>query len=187
MVRAGTFDQVEQTMSINLEEMATTVQWLKDVEEIKQLKYRYGRYCDGGWARQGGTHMGPIADLFTEDGVWDSRPFMPVAKGREAIRNLFVELRKMPFASHQMTNPIIEVNGDRAKAYWRLLGASDLPGAKTGELHINAYEDEYERTAEGWRISYMLSVSGRLGIMTEGWASIGEEGFAPGLVDESAT
>jgi hypothetical protein len=162
-------------------DLRDTVQWLKDLEEIKQLKYRYGRYCDGGWEHKGGSHMGPIADLFVEDGVWDARPDMPIAQGREAIAKLFVEFRKIPFASHHMMNPIIEIDGDTAKGYWRLIGGGEMPGRAGGALFLNGYEDEYVRTPQGWRIKYCYNVTGRVATLSSGWEELGSEPLSPDL------
>ncbi len=48
---------------------AEKIQWLFDIEQIKQLKHRYCAYCDEQYDPDG------IASLFTEDGVWDGGPF----------------------------------------------------------------------------------------------------------------
>ena len=48
---------------------AEQVQWLFDVEQIKQLKHRYCAYCDDSYNPKG------IGSLFTENGVWDGGVF----------------------------------------------------------------------------------------------------------------
>ena len=61
------------------------VRRLEDAEEIRQLKALYGGYWDAGWsgARSDGEKL---AELFTEDGVWDGGPLSPVLHGRQEIR-----------------------------------------------------------------------------------------------------
>src|SRR5690554_1810213 len=58
------------------------LQWLYDVEQIKQLKHRYCAYCDEAYDPDG------IAALFVEDGVWDGGPFGRY-EGRAAIHAFF--------------------------------------------------------------------------------------------------
>ena len=57
------------------------IQRLEDIEAIKQLKAEYCAYCDDGYNPDG------IANLYTEDAVWDGGPFGRY-EGRDAIRKL---------------------------------------------------------------------------------------------------
>jgi hypothetical protein len=150
-----------------MRDLESTMRWLADLEEIKMLKYRYCHYNDGGWAGQPLSHQGPSADLFTEDGVWDGRPVV-IAEGREEIRKLFASFAALPQAYHAVTNPMIEINGDTAKAHWHLIGGGiGLNGAST--LGIGGYEDEYVRTPDGWRIRVMKVIWGRRTILPVAW------------------
>jgi SnoaL-like protein len=146
------------------------IQYLLDLEEIKQLKYQYCRLNDGGWARQPKSHQGPSADLFTEDGVWDGRPLV-IAKGREEIRKLFAGMAALPMAYHAVMNPMIEINGDNAKAHWHLIaGGIALDG--TSMISFYGYEDEYVRMPEGWRIKLMRVIWGRTTVPPDGWREV---------------
>ena len=58
------------------------LQWLVDIEQIKQLKARYAAACDDGYAAD------DIAALFTESAVWDGG-MMGFAETREGIREFF--------------------------------------------------------------------------------------------------
>ena len=136
------------------------IQYLYDVEQIKRLKYQYCRYNDGGWAGQPLSHQGPSADLFTEDGVWDGSPIV-VAKGREEIRKLFANFANLPMAYHSVLNPMIDIEGDFAKAHWHLI-AGGLSFDGTASLGFSGYEDEYVRTPQGWRIKLMKVIWGRI-------------------------
>jgi hypothetical protein len=144
------------------------IQTLLDIQAIKTLKYRYCRDNDGGWPEQPKSHQGPSADLFTEDGVWDGRPLGPIAVGREAVRQLFKDFAGLPMAYHAVMNPMIEVEGDFATGHWHLIaGGVGLDGGST--LTIGGYEDEYVRTAQGWRIKSMRVIAGRITVLPEGW------------------
>ena len=126
------------------------LQALEDREEIIKLKARYVNYNDGGWA--GPTHSAPeaIADMFVEDGIWDRSPHVGCAAGREAIRQLFRSFGAVPFIVHYVTNPLIEVAGDRATGHWHVLVTSTLPD-RTAVWTLGIYEDQYVRTADGWK------------------------------------
>lgn len=144
---------------------------LRDKEEIRQLKATYCHYADGGWPERGGTHMGPVADLFVEDGVWDASPGMPAAHGREAIRRLFVDLRALPFAMHNVMNPMIEVKGDAATGYWHFIGCSEMPDGATAWF-LGTYTEEYVRTAEGWRYKLLKYTAIRQAPRPGGWGPL---------------
>lgn len=93
---------------------AEKIQWLFDIEQIKQLKHRYCAYCDEQYDPDG------IASLFTEDGVWDGGPF-GLAEGYEGIRTFFADVsNQVSFANHYVSTPIIEIDGDNATGRWDL-------------------------------------------------------------------
>lgn len=88
---------------------------LEDVEEIKCPKTRYAAACDDNYDADA------IADLFTEDAVWDGGS-LGRADGREKIRAFFRHAPKFfPFPIHHVMNPVIEVDGDRAGGQWYLV------------------------------------------------------------------
>ncbi len=144
------------------------LQYLLDLEEIKMLKHKYCRYNDGGWPAQPISHQGPSADLFTEDAVWDGSP-VAKAEGREAIRKLFASFAALPMAYHAVTNPIIEINGDKATGHWHLIGGG-VGLTKSSSFSIGGYEDEYVRTPQGWRIKLMRVLWGPRVALSPGWS-----------------
>ncbi|HIF08568.1 MAG TPA: nuclear transport factor 2 family protein, partial [Sneathiellales bacterium] len=89
---------------------------LEDIEAIKQLKVRYSHICDD-------LHNPDnIASVFADDAIWESEDF-GTATGHAEIRALFSKFRDMfTFSQHNMTNPIIEVDGDRATGIWYIMG-----------------------------------------------------------------
>jgi hypothetical protein len=144
------------------------LQHLMDLEEIRLLKAKYCRYNDGGWPEQPVSHQGPCADLFTEDGVWDGRPVAVRAEGREEIRKLFAAFASLPMAYHAVTQPMIEIHGDRATGHWHLIAAGLSPSGDSS-LALGGYEDEYVRTPEGWRIKSMRVIWGPRTVLPVGW------------------
>lgn len=157
-----------------IETLEKELRELRDREEIRMLKATYCRYVDGGWPQHGGTHMGPVADLFVDDGVWDASPGIPAARGRAAIEALFIELRAIPLAVHNAVNPMIWIDGDTARGHWHFIGCSEMPGGRASWF-IGTYDEEYVRTAEGWRYRLMRYTGIRQAIVPQGWHVAGDE------------
>ncbi len=126
-------------MSIDLEK---TVQRLADIEDIKQLKARYAAACDDDY------NPDKLAPLFAEDAVWDGS-ILGYAEGRTAIHEFFSNSSSLvPFAIHQISNPLIEIDGDTATGQWYLWQPMVFQGAA---LWMSAvYADEYVRQDGQW-------------------------------------
>ncbi len=124
------------------------VRLLEDIEEISKLKARYCNYVDGGWDRPTHDYDG-VASIFTEDGVWEAIPTIR-AETREGIREYFRKAQDISLAFHRITNPIIEVNGNQATGNWHVLVALTHPNGKAVWIG-GIYNDEFVRTAEGWK------------------------------------
>ncbi|MFT4564486.1 MAG: hypothetical protein ACI9BW_004253 [Gammaproteobacteria bacterium] len=120
------------------------IQWLYDVECIKQLKHRYCAYCDEQYDPDG------IASLFTPDGVWEGGSFGR-AEGREGIRSFFAEVSKqVSFANHYVSNPIIEIAGDTATGRWDLWQPMVMAPEPAALWLIAKYREQYVRTGDSW-------------------------------------
>jgi len=148
---------------MTLEELERRVRVLEDVEAIKKLKARYCSCCDDGFDPDG------IAELFTEDGVWESAGFGSY-RGRAAIRTFFEAGPSVfPFTIHQVMNPIIEVEGDRARGTWYLLQPSTMaPDGRAIWLAAH-YEDEYVRDRGVWRFARLRTTTRFFTPYDEGW------------------
>jgi hypothetical protein len=145
--------------------LAHKVRVLEDIEAIKQLKALYCKYCDGGWA--GPTHdYDKIAALFTEDAVTDGTAGR--TQGRENIRRLYKSYQASPLAFHRVTNPIIEVTGDRASGNWHVLVAILRPDNQAVWV-AGIYDEEYARTSEGWRIKTLKFTPAFITRYEQGW------------------
>ncbi|NNL84031.1 MAG: nuclear transport factor 2 family protein [Myxococcales bacterium] len=122
---------------------------LEDIEAIKQLKAQYCDICDD-------LHNPDrIASVFAEDGIWEGGDFGQ-AKGHEAIRELFAGFRKrFSFSQHNITNPIIEVDGNRATGIWYIMGPWTL-AADGKEIWMAArYDDDYVKVDGSWKYRHL--------------------------------
>lgn len=142
---------------------------LEDIEAIRGLKARYCLAVDErdepAWAA-----------LFTEDAVWDGGDFGRY-EGRAAIVQFFRDIpRLLLFAVHYATNPLIEVDGDRATGRWYLLEPctfADGNRAVWGSAH---YRETYVCERGEWKFSEIRLVSWFWTPYEEGWA---RRPFAP--------
>jgi ketosteroid isomerase-like protein len=148
---------------MSLEDLEKRVRRLEDIEAIRELKARYCAYCDDGYDPDG------LASLFTEDAVWDGGQ-LGRFEGKEAIRKFFRGTsRRVSFAIHNVMNPIITVDGDRASGRWYLLQPLTFAEGPRAAWLAARYSDEYVRIGGEWKFR---NVKIDLSFMTpydEGW------------------
>ena len=131
--------------------MTMQAQVLTDRIAIEECLYRYAHLIDA-------MQYHRIAEeVFTEDGSIDFGGARAV--GREAIHAQCMSYQgALLGCSHNVTNVVIEVDGDEARAASRILAWHwfAIPGADplrpTDLLAVGGYEDQLRRTPQGWRI-----------------------------------
>ena len=117
---------------------------LESIEAIRRLKYRYAQYSDERRPRE-------MADLFTEDGIWDGGERFGYAAGREAIYAFILEAwHELQWAAHFVTNGDIAIDssGSEASGRWRLWEAATLSGNPVWIM--GHYEDKYRLAGGDW-------------------------------------
>ena len=130
-----------------------------DVLAIHDLKARYAYFADH---KYNGMHRRrqPQAQFdraaraqaacFTRDAVWEGgRDFGKRLVGRAALLAFF---RGGPwrFAMHFYVAPIIEIDGDRARGWWRLWQLALPRDGGDTVFFAAATADEYRRERAGW-------------------------------------
>jgi SnoaL-like domain len=121
-----------------------------DIDEIKQVKYRYLRALDT-------KHWDEFAATLTKDVVGD----YDASVGEEhhfTDRDSLVEFMRsaMPaniITEHRVTHPEITVEGDEASATWYLQDRVIVPDFNFMLIGAAFYHDRYRKTDEGWKIS----------------------------------
>ncbi len=154
------------------------IQRLEDIEAIQYLKARYCDHCDNGYDPDG------IAELFTEDGVWDGGRTFGRREGREAIRRHFQGAsERIAIARHQVMNPMIDIspNGQEATGQWLLFQPCTDAGAAaeaSGAVWLAAtYRDRYRKIDEMWLFAESVIDVAFFTPFEKGWA---QEQFLPG-------
>jgi hypothetical protein len=145
---------------MSLEELEKRIRIIEDTEEIKKLQARYINALIT-------TQWDALIDCFTEDGVVDL--MAGLARGKEAFTKLFKEKIAISHIGKEgcyVVHPIIDIEGDKAKASWLLYtmfsqphkiqrvppdsGEADAPNWIQGY-----YEMEYVRDSGKWKISLL--------------------------------
>lgn len=122
---------------------------LEDIEAIKQLKARYCEICDDDHNPE------TVKTVFADDGIWESEDFGK-ATGHEEISKLFANFRKMfNFSQHNIMNPIINVDGDRATGMWYIIGPWTLTEGNKETWMALRYDDEYVKINGEWKYSHL--------------------------------
>ena len=125
-----------------------------DLTAISNIKYAYGEIIDrlvrdGG---EGGAEQ--LKALFTEDASLDLvEAGLIHAQGHDVIVELFTKVLpgNVHWMWHGFYNPLITIDGDKAKGHWLLLAYSKETAEAAPRATVGRYEEQYVRTAKGWR------------------------------------
>ena len=160
---------------------------LEDREAIKALKAFYAKCADDKYTvdhrRKPAEEIDrltrrQVTAVFTEDAVWDGGPQFGVLRGREAI---YEHLRAGPwsFSMHYFVSPVIEVNGDEARASWMLWQPCTFAEQNRSMFMSAATDDEYVRTPDGWRMRRMTFTLKFLTPIEQPWSVNRNRPFTP--------
>lgn len=145
------------------------LQEIEDWLAILALQVDYARAAD---SFDGNLY----ASVFTEDGVLDaSHCGFPVACGRQQIAAVMDgAFRQQTHNIHLTTNQrVLSIDDDRATGFAYFFQRSLLRNGGRTEF-AGRYDDEYRRTAEGWKIERRVLIE-LLPTVVEGY-ELGSEG-----------
>lgn len=128
------------------------LQVLEDIEAIKKLKARYTLAVDARDAEG-------VVSLFTADGVWEGGTFGRY-EGANEVRSFFRSVpERLSFFVHYVSNPLIEIEGDRATGSWYLLEPCTFAEGDRAVWGSARYEERYRRVDGQWKFEEMKLVS----------------------------
>jgi hypothetical protein len=129
---------------------------LSDYQQIVTVKYRYGELIDKLVRDPSPGDAEQLADLVTEDALFEYYELLGRHEGRKNIVRLFTETlpSKNAWMWHSFFNPIVDINGDRAEGRFKLLAMSVRKGGPVAapSTTYGRYVDQFVRGADGrWR------------------------------------
>ena len=149
---------------MTLKELEKRLQALEDIEEIKQLHYKYIYALNS-------RNFDEIIDMFAEDMTEDGFPRGETHKGIKEITKVWRNIEEGGRGKLRHTTivaqPVITVEGDMAKGYWLWLGRlADRRVFKSTEEadddtimqvlpKLGRYDMEYKKVDGKWKISYL--------------------------------
>src|SRR5690349_15950704 len=98
-------------------ELEQRVARLEAIRDIERLKIRYAEVCDAGY------DPAEIAELITDDAVWDGGDLLGRHEGKAAVCEFFAGAKEhITWALHYMVAPVVEVDDDlrTARGSWYL-------------------------------------------------------------------
>lgn len=135
-------------MDQRLAALEKRIRELEDREAIRELKARYLNACD---LKDPDT----VRDCFAEGEVLIDYGYIGVFRDRDSFVKLFRDLGCHPqvLDMHHGANPQITLTGeDTATGHWALHYQNLNADSHALTQLAVAYDDEYVRTAAGWRI-----------------------------------
>jgi len=152
---------------MDLAELEKRITRIEDRENIKELKARYCAVCDDD------HNPANITKLFVEDGIWEGGGFGQ-AKGHAAIRDLFKNFQQLiSFSQHMVMNPIIEIDGNNAKATWYFLGPFTFRKDNEAKWTAVRYDDDYVKVNGEWKFKHLRANIRMHAPYETGWAKKG--------------
>jgi len=137
---------------MDMAELEKRITRLEDIEAIKQLKALYCDICDDM------HNPDRITSVFAEDAIWES-PDFGKAEGHDAIRELFQGFKEMfSFSQHNIMNPRIEVDGDRATGIWYIMGPWTHSENNEEKWFALRYDDDYVKVDGVWKYQHLRVV-----------------------------
>jgi hypothetical protein len=136
--------------------LATRVQHLEDIEDVRNVLINYGRYLDA-------HDLVSYSNLFASDGEWIGG--FGTGKGPSGVlalmqKNLGVSPSKRPGSTyHLLTNFVIDVNGDTATAWSRWNFVVTGPDNNPKILYGGHYDDTLVRENGHWKFKKRVAVN----------------------------
>ena len=134
---------------MDMTELEQRLTRMEDMEAIKQLKAEYCDICDDD------HNPDRITTIFAEDGIWEGAGFGK-AQGHAAIRELFKKFQTLiSFSQHQVLNPVIKIDGDRATGIWYFFGPFTFYKNNQAKWLAARYQDDYVKLNGEWKIQHL--------------------------------
>jgi hypothetical protein len=139
---------------------------LEDIEAIRNLMATYAFHVNKGWDGKV-VDVEKMPSIFAEDIRWESNMGPGGAGLDQLMGSLKQDTEVVDFSMHSYTNPIIEVDGEKATGNWLMWIAVRREGGP--RLVFASLDFKYSRTSNGWRIQW---ASLHIGMAIAGFSDI---------------
>jgi len=150
---------------------------VEDIEEIQKLMATYEDYLDSL------QRLDELVALFTDDAKFvvsfhgeagAEGVLLGTYEGKEGIRRLLSQLnpKSLSYCAHLVSNPIITVDGEKAKGRWCLL-CPFTALTREGPVAVweqGTYDNEFAKVDGKWKISLMRFEFNFSTPYEDGWA-----------------
>lgn len=154
---------------MTMEKLEARIKVLEDIEAIKKLRAMYCYLCDAGLDKDG--NLDELLSHFTEGARLQFGPGDPIS-GREGHKAFFgaTVTGAVSFCMHMVHDPIIEVNGDRAKGKWYFEAPTTTRAENRAQWMAGTYIEEYVREDGEWKFDSIKAIFNYITPYDEGWA-----------------
>ena len=156
---------LKEEVFVTMQELEARIRVLEDIEEIKSLMSTYTYLIDS-------SRWDDVAALFADNAKaeWN---ILGSYEGKEAIANLFKNIVSgtIIWSAHMLLNPLVTVEGDKAKGTFYLFGPATVPSPE-GERAIwvqGRYDNEFVKKSGKWRFSLLKFAFTFMTPYEEGW------------------
>jgi len=165
----------ESEMAARIEALEARLARVEGHQAITNLKSEYGAWADARYTRKGPKAQIEVdaiamrlADLFTEDAVWDAGGDLGRCEGREAIRARFAR-PTLRYAWHFFVKPDLRIEGAKARGDWDVFAlCTTLEGRAMWMVGVE--HDEYECVDGRWLHSRMKLDAKLMAPYDSGWS-----------------
>jgi hypothetical protein len=165
----------ESEMAARIEALEARLACVEGHRSITNLKSEYGALADARYTREGPKPQDEVdqiatrlADLFTEDAVWDAGGELGCCQGREAIRARFAR-PTLQYAWHFFVKPDLRVEGSEARGVWDVFALCTTREGRAMWM-VGVEHDEYECVDGRWLHSRMQLEAKLMAPYEGGWS-----------------
>ena len=136
---------------MSLEELEARIKVLEDIEEIKRLMASYCYLVDA-------FQMDGVVDLFADNARAEYGP-LGSYEGKDGIAAFFKEVvpNTQAWSAHQVLNPIVTLDGEKAKGTWYLFCPATIlsPEGDRAVWIQGRYDNEFVKVDGRWKFSQL--------------------------------
>ena len=129
---------------------------VRDILQLQAVKALYCQTIDSITQDAAGASV-RLRQLFVPEAKADYGMGMSVLEGRDAVADFLLKAIGAGNEAlwHSIHTPHIEIQGDHAVGRWTVLVRMKAKGAAQAAMLFGRYVDEFQRTAAGWKVSFV--------------------------------